>query len=56
MEKRIQEEKIKNLLAFCTGDDNDLVKKRSLYEKNNSDFNSSIDRPSFNEDNDNESN
>jgi hypothetical protein len=33
-----------------------LVKKRSLYEKNNSYFNPSIDRPSFNEDNENESN
>lgn len=56
MEKRIQEEQLKNLLAFCTGNDIDLVKKRSSCEKLNSDINSSSERENFKEDNDHESN
>lgn len=28
MEKKVQEENLKNLLAFCNADDNDFIKKR----------------------------
>ena len=47
MEKRIQEEQLKNLLAFCTGDPKDLVKQRNSDSKASSYCNEIISQASY---------